>query len=179
MSAPDARRKWQSAKWLLMAAHWFGQAVAADRRGTYVERRDALLVGVGGGELAAVEQHLDGLDLAEARELHQILLDGQLWGRGDVLQLDVTILVLGPRGGGAGRRGRHSRIEKTAKQRSLGIRRKQGVRRSRDHFLQPAGAERERGVGGDIPAAAAFVAQACLSAEFGYFFGQFTDRFIL
>lgn len=42
-----------------------------------MQRRDALLVGVGRIELAAVEQLLDGPNLAQACQLHNILLYGE------------------------------------------------------------------------------------------------------
>lgn len=42
---------------------------------THVQRCYALLVGVCRIELAAVEQLLDGADLAQTRQLHNVLLD--------------------------------------------------------------------------------------------------------
>lgn len=68
--------------------------------GTHMQRRDALLVGVRRIELAAVEQLLDSLDLAQTRQLHNVLLDGEVGLLvGHVVEL---MLPAGAAFGGAG-----------------------------------------------------------------------------
>jgi hypothetical protein len=64
-----------------MAAHWGGSVsqVAAEtaETGTHMQRRDALLVRVCRIAGAAVKQLLDGANLAQAGQLHDVGLDGQ------------------------------------------------------------------------------------------------------
>ena len=63
-----------------------------------MQRRDALLVRVGRIELAAVEQLLDGPNLAQARQLHNVLL----YGEAGLLVGHVVELML-PAGAAVGR----------------------------------------------------------------------------
>lgn len=78
-----------------------------------MQRRDALLIRVGCVQLAAVKQLLDGANLAQTRQLHQVLLDGQAGLRvaqGHVVEFMLRGVVGGacghlggPHWGGGGR----------------------------------------------------------------------------
>lgn len=87
-----------------------------------MERRDALVVAVCGIVPARVKQLLDGANLAETRQLHEVLLDGQTrLGRRHVLHFVLVSAGLRSLGVGAGRGcGRHGGGGRRARARSEG-----------------------------------------------------------